>query len=233
MRLTPLLLLVATLWWNAGAVWAADPLRILFLGDNGHHRPEERFLQLEPVLKLRGVELTYVGDVAQALTPETLAQYDGLLLYANIDRIEPAQADALLAYVAGGKGFIPLHCATYCFRNDERIVALMGGQFKRHEGEVFSTVITEPSHPIMQGFGGFSSWDETYVHTKHNTRTAPSSNTAYRGRKTPVTIASRGPGFARTAGADLLHRLGARRADVGARRLPESRRARHPLGVRG
>lgn len=149
---------------------AADPLRVLFLGDNGHHRPEERFLQLEPVLKPRGIELTYVGDVSQALTPETLAKYDSLLLYANIDRIEPAQADALLTYVEGGRGFIPLHCATYCFRNDERIVALMGGQFKRHEGEVFSTVIAEPTHPIMQGFGGFTSWDETYVHTLHNTK---------------------------------------------------------------
>jgi hypothetical protein len=149
---------------------AADPLRVLFLGDNGHHRPEERFLQLEPVLKPRGIELTYVGDPAQALTAETLAKYDGLLLYANIDRVEPAQADALLAYVAGGKGFIPLHCATYCFRNDERIVALMGGQFKRHGGEVFSTVIAEPSHPVMQGFGGFTSWDETYIHTLHNAK---------------------------------------------------------------
>jgi putative membrane-bound dehydrogenase-like protein len=25
-------------------------------------------------------------------------------------------------------------------------------------------------HPVMQGFGGFKSWDETYVHTKHNDR---------------------------------------------------------------
>ncbi|MCA9054337.1 MAG: ThuA domain-containing protein, partial [Planctomycetaceae bacterium] len=153
---------------TAGSSPAAEPLRVLFLGDNGHHRPEERFLQLEPVLAERGIELTYVGDAAKALTEETLANYDGLLLYANIDAIEPSQADALLNYVSSGKGFIPLHCATYCFRNDERIVALMGGQFKRHGGEIFSTVIAEPSHSIMQGFGGFTSWDETYVHTLHN-----------------------------------------------------------------
>src|SRR5262249_3991161 len=26
----------------------------------------------------------------------------------------------------------------------------------------------EPNHPVMKGFSGFESWDETYVHTKHN-----------------------------------------------------------------
>lgn len=153
---------------SLSTVEAADVLNVLFLGDNGHHKPAERYLQLEPVLAERGIRLTYVDVPEKVLTPENLAQYDGLLLYANIDRIEPAQADALLAFVEGGKGFIPLHCATYCFRNDDRIVALMGGQFKRHGGEVFSTVIAEPSHPVMAGFGGFSSWDETYVHTLHN-----------------------------------------------------------------
>lgn len=149
---------------------AAETLNILFLGDNGHHRPEARFHQLEPVLARKGIALTYTDDPAKALQPETLARFDGLLLYANIDRIEPAQADALLEYVASGKGFIPLHCATYCFRNDERVVALMGGQFLRHGGEVFGTVIAQPEHPLMRGFGGFTSWDETYVHTRHNER---------------------------------------------------------------
>src|SRR5439155_23365434 len=27
-----------------------------------------------------------------------------------------------------------------------------------------------PDHPVMKGFKGFESWDETYVHTKHNTQ---------------------------------------------------------------
>ena len=165
----PLFVRLAVIWLVASVSTApAQSLRVLFLGDNGHHRPENRFLLLEPVLAERGIELTYVGDPAKALTGETLAEYDGLLLYANIDRIEPDQAAALIDYVQSGHGFIPLHCATYCFRNDERIVALMGGQFQKHGGEVFSTVIAEPDHPVMQGYGGFRSWDETYVHTFHN-----------------------------------------------------------------
>ena len=39
------------------------PLKVLFLGDNGHHRPADRFRQLEPVLASRGIELTYTDKV--------------------------------------------------------------------------------------------------------------------------------------------------------------------------
>ena len=145
---------------------AAD-LSLLFMGDNGHHRPEARFQELAPALADRGVELKYT-DRMEDLTPERLAKFDGLVLYANIDRIEDAQAKAVLDYVAGGKGFIPLHCATYCWRNNKDIVALMGGQFQRHGGQVFTTQIAEPTHPIMQGYGSFTSWDETYIHHLHN-----------------------------------------------------------------
>ena len=150
--------------------FAAEPpsLKLLFLGDNGHHRPADRFAQLQPVLSERGIEVKYTDDVAAALSPESLKQFDGLILYANIDRIEPAQATALLDYVASGKAFIPLHCATFCFRNSPDVVALMGGQFLRHGGEVFTVESAAPEHPIMKGYKSFESWDETYIHTKHN-----------------------------------------------------------------
>lgn len=146
---------------------SADDLKLLFLGDNGHHRPVDRFSELAPVLARKGIDLKYTDQV-EHLNLETLNQFDGLVLYANIDEISKPQADALLAYVASGKGFIPLHCATYCFRNAPRIVELMGAQFQKHGGEVFSTIIADASHPIMNGFGGFESWDETYVHHLHN-----------------------------------------------------------------
>jgi len=163
-----LLALVSIVLSSMPAAAEEARLKLLFIGDNGHHRPEERFAQLEPVLHERGIDMQYTDDVAKALNDDALAKFDGVVLYANIDNIEKPQADALLKFVEEGHGFIPLHCATFCFRNDERIVALMGGQFKRHGGEVFSTVIAEPTHPIMKGFDGFESWDETYVHTKHN-----------------------------------------------------------------
>ena len=153
--------------FSAGSVTSAADLKLLFMGDNGHHRPSERFQELAPVLEARGIELKYT-DRMEDLTAETLAGFDGLLLYANIDKIEDAQAKAVLDFVARGKGFIPLHCATFCWRNNSDIVKLMGAQFQKHGGQIFVTQIAEPTHPIMKNFSGFSSWDETYIHHLHN-----------------------------------------------------------------
>jgi putative membrane-bound dehydrogenase-like protein len=148
---------------------AADerPIKLLFLGDNGAHRPADRFRQLQPVLAKRGIVLEYT-DSAKLLEAKMLAAYDGLVIYANTTRIEPEQEKALLEFVEGGKGFIPLHCASYCFLNSPKYVALVGAQFRRHGTGIFRTTAAAPDHPVMKGFKGFESWDETYVHTRHN-----------------------------------------------------------------
>jgi putative membrane-bound dehydrogenase-like protein len=159
--------LIGLAWLCQTKFSTAADLKLLFMGDNGAHRPSERFHELAPVLEQRGIELKYT-DRMEDLTPQVLNEFDGLVLFANIDRIDDPQAKAVLDYVAAGKGFVPLHCATYCWRNNPEIVKLMGGQFQRHGGQVFGTVIAEPTHPIMHGFAGFSSWDETYIHTLHN-----------------------------------------------------------------
>lgn len=144
-------------------------LSLLFLGDNGHHRPADRFRQIEPVLARRQIRLTYT-DRLEDLDSAKLAGYDGLVIYANATEISPEQEKALLDFVASGKGFIPIHCASYCFLNSPRYVELVGAQFQRHGTGIFRTTISEPSHPLMKGFGGFESWDETYVHRRHNDR---------------------------------------------------------------
>ncbi|MCI0379416.1 MAG: ThuA domain-containing protein [Gemmataceae bacterium] len=145
----------------------SSKLKLLFLGDNGAHRPAERFRQLQPVLERRGIDLTYT-DKAEALNAKLLASYDGLIIYANTVRITHEQEQALLDFVEGGKGFIPIHCASYCFLNSPKYVALVGAQFQKHRDGVFRATVAEPDHPIMKGYQGFESWDETYVHTKHN-----------------------------------------------------------------
>lgn len=147
--------------------FAADPIEVLFLGGTGPHQPKARFDELQPALARAGIELTYNTNLAD-LNSATLSQYDALALYANIDRIDPKQSDAILDYVAGGGGFVPLHCASYCFRNSPELVALMGAQFQRHGTGVFRTTLAQPDHELTRGFDGFESWDETYVHHLHN-----------------------------------------------------------------
>ena len=145
-------------------------LTLQFLGDQGHHQPARRASELLPALAQRGVDVQYTEDIAAVLTPQNLSQLDGLMLYANIDRISDDQAKALLDFVNGGGAFIPLHCASFCFRNNDQVVAMMGAQFQRHGSGTFTVSPTTAAgtHPIMDGYRSFESWDETYVHTKHN-----------------------------------------------------------------
>jgi hypothetical protein len=153
----------------ASTLAAAEPkpLKVLFLGDNGHHRPADRYRQLEPVFAKRGIEVVYT-DKPEALSEKTLAGYDALIVYANTTRINPDQEKALLEFVESGKGFVPLHCASYCFLNSQKYIDLVGAQFLRHGTGTFRTMPADKNHPIMKGYEGFESWDETYVHTKHN-----------------------------------------------------------------
>ena len=183
-------------------------------------------------MEKRKIELTYIDDPAKALTAETLAKYDGLVLYANIDRIEPEQEKALLDFVEGGKGFIPLHCASYCFRNSPKFVELVGAQFQRHGGEVFRVENAAPDHAIMKGYGGFESWDETYIHTRHNERDR--TVLEYRARR-PGGRAAKGAldlGPHARQGTSFLHGMGTRPADVRQSGISKPGRARHPLGMR-
>lgn len=167
LRLGTFFVCLAFSWGTGVSAGELKSLRILFLGDSGHHRPADRFHQLRLALAPRGIELTFAAS-PDVLRPHVLDSYDGLIVYANIDEIRPEQEQALLDFVASGKGFVPIHCASFCFRNSEKYVALVGAQFLRHGTGTFGTTIAAPDHPIMKGFSGFESWDETYVHTKHN-----------------------------------------------------------------
>ncbi|HEY3789751.1 MAG TPA: ThuA domain-containing protein, partial [Urbifossiella sp.] len=151
--------------------FAAEPpkLKILFLGDSAGHQPLTRFKIIQPVFAPRNIELTYT-DKLDDLNAKNLANFDGLAIYANHTKISPEQEKSLLDYVAAGKGFIPIHCASYCFLNSPAYIELVGAQFRSHGGGAFRTEIIKPDHAVMKGFSGFSSWDETYVHTKHNNK---------------------------------------------------------------
>ncbi|MFO0852443.1 MAG: PVC-type heme-binding CxxCH protein [Gemmataceae bacterium] len=164
LRLLSVLLLA-----SASAVQAADPprLRLLFLGDNAGHKPAERFKIIQPAFAARGIDLTYTDKLAD-LNPDTLGKYDGLMVYANHTRITPDQEKALLDYVESGKGFVPVHCASFCFLNSPKYIELVGAQFRSHGTGTFRTTAVAPGHAVIKGYQPFTSWDETYVHTKHN-----------------------------------------------------------------
>jgi type 1 glutamine amidotransferase len=91
-----------------------------------------------------------------------------LMIYANHTTITPEQEKALLDFVASGKGFLPIHCASFCFQNSPAYIALVGAQFLKHGTGEFTTTIVQPNHPVLDGIQPFQVWDETYVHAKIN-----------------------------------------------------------------
>ncbi|HEX2100787.1 MAG TPA: ThuA domain-containing protein, partial [Candidatus Synoicihabitans sp.] len=159
---------------NATVVLPRDDARrleILFLGAptaNGrYHDPITRYRVLKQVTGTHGINLTYSEDLAEALRPEFLAQFDALLLYANWTTLAPEQEKALLEYVEGGAGFLPIHCASACFGHSDAFINLVGARFRRHGGEVFTPITILPDHPAIAGVPPLEAWDETYEHDRH------------------------------------------------------------------
>jgi putative membrane-bound dehydrogenase-like protein len=141
-------------------------LEILFLGHKSRHHNSEMLADIFTKEYFKsGINITYTTE-PDDLNEKNLEHYDGLILYANYDTISSSQEKALLNFVRRGKGFIPLHSASFCFRNSAEVVEMIGGQFKSHKYDSFPAVITKPNHPVMQGISSFVTKDETYVHDK-------------------------------------------------------------------
>ncbi len=148
-------------------VQRGERLRVLFLGDNGHHQPTRRAKELLPVLAKDGVDLFYT-DSREDLNPSELGRYHAVMIYTNHLTVTRPQISALLAFVERGGGLVALHCASASFQNSEEFIRLVGAAFKSHGTGTFGVVRVAGEHPAIAGVPAFESWDETYVHTKHN-----------------------------------------------------------------
>jgi len=145
------------------------PIRVLELGHaSDHHNAIQLYpLMAEPMAR-QNINVSLVLTPEEALRPDVLQNYDALIFYANHTTITPAQEKALFDFVEGGKGLVAIHCASAMFGNSEKFIAMVGGAFQRHGTGDFTADIIMPEHPIMQGVKPFVTWDETYVHNKHN-----------------------------------------------------------------
>ena len=142
-------------------------LELLFLGhkNNRNHNSEMLADIMTKEYFKSGINISFTSN-PDDLNEKNLKNYDGLIVYANHDTIGASQATALLDFVKSGKGFIPLHSASFCFRNNAEVVEMIGGQFKTHKYDSFPATIIKPEHPVMQGVSSFTTKDETYVHDK-------------------------------------------------------------------
>ncbi|MEX2344566.1 MAG: PVC-type heme-binding CxxCH protein [Balneolaceae bacterium] len=144
-----------------------NQLNILFLGDDGHHQPLPRAQQIIPYFSERGIQIHYT-DRQEDLNSENLRNYDSVIMYGNRYGISRQQETALLSYVNNGGGFVAIHSASATFPESDAFINLVGGAFKAHGTGTFSVEHLDSGHPVLQGTTNFESWDETYVHMKHN-----------------------------------------------------------------
>jgi uncharacterized protein len=138
-------------------------LEVLFLGDSGHHNPMARYAQIASALGTKGINFSYTDQLAD-INDDNLAKYDAILVYANHDAISKQAERSLLNFVAAGKGLLPIHCASYCFRNSPEYIKMVGGQFWKHGTDTVTTINVQPYSPLLRGVGNIRSHDETYLH---------------------------------------------------------------------
>src|SRR5690606_27987363 len=141
---------------------------VLFLGNESQHNDSQKYAPwLSIKLFKSGINLTYTNSLSD-LNQETLAKFDGLIIYANYDSISPEQETSLRNFVQSGKGLIALHSAAGCFKNSEWYIKAIGGQFASHSEGSFKASIVNAEHPVMKDIPEFTTWDETYVHKNLN-----------------------------------------------------------------
>ncbi len=137
-------------------------LEVLFLGDDGHHKPLERYRVLKQALGPQGFNITFVENLTK-VTRENLNQYDALIVYANHEKA--AVPPAILPWVRDGGALVALHSACGCFHPSADWFDLIGGRFKSHEGHEFSPLTVDAKHEITRDLPVLKCWDETYQHT--------------------------------------------------------------------
>jgi type 1 glutamine amidotransferase len=101
------------------------------------------------------------------LTPEYLAQFDGLMLMTNGNLpLSDAQKRMLIDYVRGGKALIGAHCASLTLYNYPEFGEMLGGYYRRsgRQNRIVILKVEDPSHPATRMLG--ASWplvDEFYL----------------------------------------------------------------------
>lgn len=110
-----------------------------------------------------GAYTAVVSDDMAMFNPENLKQFDAVI-FQNTTKLafdKPEQRQALLDFVASGKGVAGIHAASDNFPTWPDGQALIGGLFHSHPwgaGDLVAVKLDEPSHPVNAGFGKEGFW---------------------------------------------------------------------------
>ena len=110
-----------------------------------------------------------LADQYEVFTKENLAQYD-LILFNNTTNLHfnnPEHREAVMDFLAAGKGIAGIHAASDNFKNWEEAAAMMGGVFNGHPWNAagkWAFQLNDAEHPLNAVFRGQGFWhtDEIY-----------------------------------------------------------------------
>jgi len=108
------------------------------------------------------------SDDYSVFVPANLAKYDAVVFNNTTQlKLPEAAKQALLDFVAKGKGVVGIHAATDCFYDWPEGAALMGGLFDGHPwnaGGTWAFKLDEPNHVLNRAWAGkgFKLRDEIY-----------------------------------------------------------------------
>jgi type 1 glutamine amidotransferase len=168
-------------------VRAAAPLRVLYFTLSSGYR-HEVIPESERILRALGerdgrFEVTVSQDPAM-LRARALADYDVLVFYTTGELpIDAGQKADLLAFVAGGRGFVGVHSAADTFYRWPAYGRMLGGYFDQHPWHEEVTVrVEDRTHPATHHLPpAFGIHDEIYLFkdwSRDNVRVLLSLDTA-------------------------------------------------------
>jgi len=113
-----------------------------------------------------------LSDDGADFTPENLAQYDAILLNNTVNYetfLTEDQKQAVLDFVASGKGLIGIHAASDACKKWRPGAKMMGGVFRCHPWTAKGTwpaKLETPGHPLNAAWKGDGAWlrDEIYLY---------------------------------------------------------------------
>jgi len=151
-------------------------MRALFVGGcpAPYHRIEESEPPVRVALEAIGYDVTstgirhpdgtedWTGDYA-ALTAESLAEYDLVVLHTTGTETHGADVAALIAWVRNGGALVGIHNAADSFTTDTDYVGMIGARFRTHPAQLEIAVEYTADHAVTRGLEPFSVVDELYL----------------------------------------------------------------------
>ena len=152
---------------------AASPVRVLMLTATAGFRHESIPAARQVMAALgpaNGFTVTATEDLS-VLNTSTLAAYDVLLFALTSGELALAaeQKAAILAFVAGGRGFVGAHSAADTLHGWPEYRGLLGASFKEHPWTSPGRIAVEDrAHPTTAGLGeAFEVTEEFYTFTEN------------------------------------------------------------------